>query len=177
VVFREREVSPNSIASVVDLERKTVNPLKQPGDVATVLCFVSTTCPTSNRYAPTLNAIYDDFSREGIAFYRVYSDPHVSDETIRKHTTDYSYAMPAVRDTRHELAKMTGARITPQVAVITAEHRLVYTGRIDDWFIALGKSRTRPTEHNLRNVLDVVIDGEPIPQASGRAVGCYIPDY
>jgi hypothetical protein len=176
-VFRARDLSPDSIAAVVDLERKTTNPLKEAGSVATVLSFVSTSCPTSNRYAPTVNAIYDEFSKEGVAFYRVYSDPHVSNERIKKHTEDYGYAMPAVRDTRHELAKMTGARITPQVAVITADRRLVYTGRIDNWYIALGKSRTRPTEHNLRDVLDAVIEGNSIPQASGRAVGCYIPDY
>jgi len=175
--FRERSINPDLIKAVVDLDGAAVNPLHAPGEVATVLCFVSATCPTSNRYAPKLNALHQEFSGRGIAFYLVYSDPQISNERIERHLASYAYAMPAVRDTEHELARMTRARITPQVAVITLGQQLAYMGRIDNWYIRLGKSRTRVTEHNLRDALEAVLEERPVMQATGRAVGCYIPDH
>ena len=175
--FEERTIDPESIGGVRDLEGNPTNPLLAPGSTATVLCFASTSCPTSNRYAPTVNAIHEEFSSRGIAFYLVYSDPSVSDDRIRKHLSDYGYPIPAVRDGRHELARATAARITPQVAVILPDQRLVYSGRIDNWYIALGKPRTVVTEHNLRDVLRAVIEERPVPQATGKPVGCYIPRH
>jgi hypothetical protein len=52
----------------------------------------------------------------------------------------------------------------------------VYHGRIDDRFADVGVERPAPTTHDLENALRAVAKGETPPPASGRAVGCPVPE-
>ena len=54
------------------------------------------------------------------------------------------------------------------------EGRRIYTGRIDDQYIALGKWRPRPTRHDLEEVLEAVTTGQPLEPTMTEAVGCAI---
>ena len=65
--------------------------------------------------------------------------------------------------------------MTPSAAVFVG-HQLVYSGRIDDRYIDLGRARPTPTRQNLRDVLDAVVTGEVPPLQRTRAVGCLIAD-
>src|SRR4051812_22552861 len=61
-------------AEVTDLEGKPFDPLAASASAnrATVLVFVGTTCPISNRYAPELARLHARFAPQGIAFHLVY---------------------------------------------------------------------------------------------------------
>ena len=41
----------------------------------TVLIFVSTDCPVSNRYAPEITRLLEEFSPRGVRFQLVYPNP------------------------------------------------------------------------------------------------------
>jgi hypothetical protein len=62
------------------------------------------------------------------------------------------------------------------VVVIKDDESIVYRGRIDNFYAALGRPRRVVTEHDLRDTLDAVFGGKPVPKAETQAVGCYIPD-
>ena len=142
----------------------------------TVLIFVSTDCPVSNRYAPEIRRIYDEFAPSGVRFRLVYPNPQDSDDAIRTHIREYGYPAIGEADRNHGLAKKAGATITPEAAVFDRQGRLVYLGRIDDRFVELGRERPAAARHDLRDVLTALVAGKPISPSRTQAVGCFIAD-
>jgi hypothetical protein len=161
---------------VLDLADRTVDPLDQPGARAIVVIFTRTDCPIANRYAPEVQRLHRAFGPKRVAFRLVYLDPGEPVEAIRSHLRQYGYDIPALRDPRHVLVALTGARATPEAAVFTAERRMVYRGRIDDWYVDLNKVRPSPTRHDLRDVLTALLAGTPVEPRTTDAVGCFIAD-
>ncbi len=142
----------------------------------TVLIFVSTDCPVSNRYAPEITRLYEQFSPQGVRFRLVYPNRLDTPAAIEKHRAEYALPRIAERDPDHTLVKLAGATITPEAAVFDKDHRLVYLGRIDDRFVELGRERPAATQQDLRNALTALVAGKTIAPARTQAVGCYIAD-
>jgi len=72
-------------------------------------------------------------------------------------------------------ARETGARSTPEAIVLGPEGQQLYRGRIDNRFVELGKSRYQPTESDLQEALDAILQGKPAPHPVTRTIGCAIP--
>jgi hypothetical protein len=49
-----------------------------------------------------------------------------------------------------------------------------YTGRIDDRFVHIGLERPQAREHFAEAAIEAVLDGKPVPRATGTPVGCGI---
>lgn len=168
---------PASPVQVLDLAGKSVNPLALPaGRIATVLVFTTTDCPISSRYAPEIQSLATRFAERGIAFTLVYPVSTDTTPVIREHIKKFGYAIPAVRDTKQELVKHTGVRVTPEVAVIGAGGAVLYRGRIDDRYIEFGKDRPEPTERTLERALEAIARGEAVAVRETNAVGCFLSD-
>jgi redoxin len=160
------------------LDDKPIDPFQAAaGTKAHVFVFVSVDCPISNRYAPEVRRLHERYSPQGVAFSLVYPNPVESADTIRKHLKDFSYPMRGLRDPRHDLVKASSATITPEAAVYDGQGRLLYHGRIDDRYVSLGLERPVATKRDLDEVLNDVVAGRPVRQASAQAVGCYIADF
>jgi hypothetical protein len=142
----------------------------------TVLIFVSIDCPISNRYAPEIRRLHDEFAARGVSFRLVYPNPVDSEAAVRKHLQEFGYPPIGERDGDHTLVKMAGATITPEAAVFDGQQRLVYRGRIDDRHVELGRERPKATQHDLRNALTALLAGEAVTNARTQAVGCFIAD-
>ncbi|MBC8002155.1 MAG: redoxin domain-containing protein [Opitutaceae bacterium] len=145
------------------------------GTHGTVLIFIERECPIANSYAPEINRIVRDYP--GFAFYLIQVDPDLTTADARKHATEYALQAPVIIDRRHELARLSGARVTPEAAVFSPSGSLVYLGRIDDKFAGFGKSRVEATQRDLRGALTAIASGQPVPVARTKAIGCYIPDF
>ncbi|MCH7779324.1 MAG: redoxin domain-containing protein, partial [Acidobacteria bacterium] len=128
------------------LEGERVAPLSDASSV-TVLIFVRSDCPVSNRYAPEIQRIYGEYSARGVRFYLVYPDADESLAGIRRHQREYGIALEPLRDPNHQLVSAAGAKVTPEVGVFVGD-RLVYAGRIDDWYVDFGKARAQPTHRD-----------------------------
>ena len=142
----------------------------------TVLIFVSVDCPVSNRYAPEIKRLHDEFTARGFRFRLVYPNPLDDEAAIASHLREFGYPPIAERDRNHELVNAAGATITPEAAVFDARQRLVYLGRIDDRFVELGRERPAATQHDLRNALTAALAGKPVSPSRTPAVGCFIAD-
>jgi thiol-disulfide isomerase/thioredoxin len=142
---------------------------------ATVLMFVATDCPNSNTYAPVLASLYREYSRRGVAFFNVYSDPQETASTVRKHDADFQTPFAALLDPHQTLARQTGARSTPEAVILDPQGRILYRGRVDDRFVAFGKTRYSPGENDLQEALDAVLSGRAAPHPVTRTIGCAIP--
>ncbi len=142
-----------------------------------VLIFVTTECPASNRYAPDIQRLLKEFAPKGVRFQLVY--PNAADDraAIDKHLKEYGYPESiAVRDPNHALVKTAQATITPEAAVFDGAGRLLYRGRIDDRFVELGRERLAATTQDLRDAIGAVLAGRPVHPARTQAVGCFIAD-
>ena len=146
-----------------------------PGKV-NVLIFVRTDCPVSNRYAPMLQKLSAQYV--GAArFWLVYPDRSESAETIARHLGDFGYTrLTALRDPQRTLVKLAHARMTPEAAVFSAEARLLYHGRIDNWYQSFGHTRPQPTTHELIDAIRAALAGRNVAVPETIPVGCYIAD-
>src|ERR1051325_1128596 len=156
---------------VPDLDGRLVDPLQaEPRTKATVLLFVSTDCPISNRYAPDVRKLHDAFAKDGVAFWLIYPNPADAVSDIRDHLKSFSYPGTALRDVKHLVAKHAGATITPEAAVYDAQGRLAYRGRIDDRYTAVGVERATATRQDLRDAIAATIAGKPVAARFTQAV-------
>ena len=161
-----------------NLKGELVDPLARPPSArALVIVFLSVDCPISNRYAPKLRRLHDQFSPKGVVFRLVYPNPTESTEAIRKHLSEFGYRGLALKDPRHELVARVGATVTPEAAVYDANDRLVYRGRIDDLYVHIGLQRPKATSPDLERTLAAVLAGRAVQPGTTPAVGCFIADF
>jgi hypothetical protein len=142
------------------------------GKAGTVILFLLHDCPICNGFAPEisrLTASYTNFN-----FFIAQVDPSLTAEAARQHAKDYALHGIICLDGAHKLVDLAGATMTPEAAVFSNDGKLLYRGRIDDTYASVGKKRMTVTKHDLREALDAVAAGKPVPNERTRAVGCYI---
>ena len=162
--------------ALVDIEGRAHGSLGDGKRAASVLLFLLTDCPVSNRLAPEIGRICAEYAERGAGCFLVYADPDKTAEEVRAHAEAFGHgALPAILDRDRALTEAAGATITPEAAVYSAAGELVYRGRVNDLYASLGKPRPRPTEHDLRRALDEVLAGKPVTKPRTQAVGCFIP--
>jgi hypothetical protein len=161
----------------LDIRGSHVNPLAANKFVAaTVFIFTTADCPIANGYAPEIKSIISEYSARGVGFFLVHVDADLSVEDARKHAAEFGYACPVLLDPSHTLVAAVGASVTPEAAVVTRDRILTYRGRIDDLYADFGKKRMEPSHHDLRDALEAIVSGRPVPQPRTKAVGCFIAD-
>jgi hypothetical protein len=161
--------------TALDLDGKSVNPLKSNAGQLVVLVFVREDCPVSGRYAPTIQRISDEHQKDA-RFYLVFPDKSESPSDIRKYLRDFRYSIPGLRDPEHALVKQAHAQVTPEAAVFDAKGPLVYHGRIDNLYEAFGRVRSAPTTHELEDAIQAALAGRAPSNKEVAGVGCYISD-
>jgi AhpC/TSA family len=162
-------------SGTVDLDGKAADPFAAAAKVR-VFVFVRTDCPISNRYAPELKRLSDEFAGRGAVFSIVYADRSETSLNIRHHMGEYAFPGAVIRDPAHVLVRRAKATITPEAAVFSGTGQLLYHGRIDNRYIEVGKSMPNPTRHDLEDAIAAALDGRSQPEASAPAVGCYLAD-
>ncbi|MDE0201120.1 MAG: redoxin domain-containing protein [Rhodospirillaceae bacterium] len=142
-----------------------------------VLVFLDTACPVATRYVPTLNELHAEARAQGVALYGILSNPAITWQASADFVDDFGVTFPVVLDSTGDLALRLGPRVTSESFVISTNDRVVYRGRIDDRFAAVGKLRTRIGSHDLRTVIQAMAGGSrPEPYAT-EAVGCFHHDW
>ncbi len=143
---------------------------------ARVLLFVRTDCPITNRYAPELQRIAQEFKNRGVQFWMVYPDASETPRAIEQHLAQYTFPGSPLRDPHHELVKRARVTVAPEAAVFNAAGLLMYHGRIDDRYVDFGKARPAPQTHDLEDAIAAVLAGRPVARAETRAIGCSLAD-
>jgi hypothetical protein len=169
---------PPATLALPDLSGRMVKPFDDRRARALVFLFIRTDCPISNRYAPEVKRLQQRFVAKDVRFHLVYSGADETVAAIERHINEYGYRLSALRDPKHELVKLAGARVAPEAVVYAgagkAGYRLVYRGRIDDRFVAFGKMRPAPTRRDLLQAIEAIVKGKPPAFTTEPAIGCYI---
>ena len=167
---------PANAAAPTDLDGRPLDPLRVVDAKAHVLIFVLPDCPIANTYAPEIQALDRDYGPRGVRFFLVHVDPDVTRARARRHAEEYGHRPTILLDPSQTLVAATGATISPEAAVLDADGRLIYRGRIDNRYGDLGRKRPRATRHELRDALDALLTDRPVKTARTEAIGCFIPD-
>jgi thiol-disulfide isomerase/thioredoxin len=167
--------SSGMFAQGIDLGGRVVDPIAAGGGKPVVLIFVRTDCPISHRYAPEIRRLGEKYAAKA-EFWLVFPSKSDSADVIAKDVKDFDYKLRALSDPKQALVKKANAIITPEAAVFDPKGALVYHGRIDDWSVAFGRAKHRPTTHDLDEAVQAVIDGRAVARSETKAVGCYISD-
>jgi peroxiredoxin len=141
---------------------------------AITVFFTTVDCPLSNGYVPEMNRIRQEYASRGVAFYAVEADTTIDVTDVRRHAKEFAFAFPVLIDNRQSLARLAGATATPEVAVLSSAGKVLYLGRIDNRVEDFDRRRNVVTEHDLRDALDAVLAGKPVPHPATKAVGCAI---
>jgi len=141
---------------------------------AIVVFFTTIDCPVSNGYVPEMNRIRADYAARGVDVYAVQTDTTIRDAEVRKHAKEFGFTFPVLLDPKQVLVRLAGATATPEAAVLSSDGTVLYLGRIDNRVADFDKHRPAPTVTDLRDALDAVLAGKPVPRPRTDVVGCGI---
>ena len=141
---------------------------------ASVLVFLSESCPICQKYSPTLRKLYQDFSAQNIGFYGVYPSMFIAQDSVVSFAKKYNLPFTMLIDSNQQITNTLKAKITPEVFVLSQEGKILYRGRIDNLFPAIGRKRTNATTHELQDVLSAIVNNASIQVKESEPVGCFI---
>ena len=137
--------------------------------------FVTSDCPISNYYAPTIQQLCRDAGKRGLSCTLVYEDLDFDDVRLRAHLSEYGYRdITATIDRDRSIARRAGATVTPQAVLWDSQGTIRYRGRIDNRYESLGRPRRVVTDRTLENAVDAVLAGRAVAAAETPALGCHI---
>ncbi len=140
-----------------------------------VLVFTSHECPIANSYAPTLRELASGWANAPVRLFLIHVDPDLTSDAARAHARAYELPGTILLDPRQLTAQAVGATKTPEAVVLTTKG-LVYRGRIDDQWSALGARTPAAGKYELRDAVTRVLAGGPAPFQSTPVVGCVMPE-
>ncbi|WP_185816834.1 redoxin domain-containing protein [Hymenobacter metallilatus] len=141
---------------------------------ATVYVFLSDTCPICQAATLTLRQLHATYAARGVQFVGVFPGTHVRPADIVLFQQQYALPFPLRPDEGQLLTRRFQARTTPEVVVAGPEGQVLYQGRIDDGYAALGQRRTVVQHQELRDALAALTAGRRVAVARTEAVGCLI---
>lgn len=141
---------------------------------ATVVVFTCNHCPYAKGYEDRLIDLAKTYQPQGIAFVAINAnDPKIApDDSFEKmieRAKEKQLPYPYLYDETQEIARAYGAKVTPHIFVLDAQGKLIYRGRVDN-----SMKIEEVSDRDLKNALDAVLAGKPVPVASTKAFGCSV---
>jgi peroxiredoxin len=140
---------------------------------AYVLVFTTASCPVAARYLPTLTRLEKEYRGKGVQFVAVNVGPDDSVVAMAAQAVKYDVPFPFVKDFAGKCAPAVGVKRTPGVALLDADRRLRYRGRIDDQYRVSG-ARAKATRNDLKEAIDAVLAGREVAVKETEVDGCLI---
>ncbi|WP_262918479.1 redoxin domain-containing protein [Telluribacter sp. SYSU D00476] len=153
---------------------EAVNVARNQEQNLTVWLFMDPECPISQAYTLRLRSMVEEYKNEAVQFQAVYPSYTLKPKDIRRFHQKYGLPFPGQKDNGYQLSDRLDATVTPEAVVTDAQGQVVYRGAIDNWYYALGRNRTEPTEHYLKDALDAALQGLPVQRARTQPIGCMI---
>lgn len=158
------------------LDGRTVS-LTDFGDApALLVLFLSNHCPYVRRIESGLGAVLAEYGRRGVAAVAICSNdaeryPDDDAAHLREQARRAGFGFPYLIDADQKVAKAFKAACTPDLFLYDARRRLAYRGQFD----AARPGNELPSDGAvLRAAMDLVLDGEPVPEPHIASLGCGI---
>jgi peroxiredoxin len=149
-----------------------------------VLVFTCNHCPTAQAYEERIKKLVVEYKPKGVAFVAIspndpeavrlnelgYTDLSDSLEEMKIRAKHKEFNFPYLYDGETQEASIAyGPVATPHVFLFDGDRKLRYTGRIDN-----AERESLVKTHDLRDTLDALLEGRPVPTETTRTFGCSI---
>ncbi len=142
----------------------------------TVVMFICNHCPYVKHVNDELVKLANDYQSQGVSFVAISSNdvnnyPEDSPEKMAEYGKSLGYPFPYLYDESQEVAKAYEAACTPDFYIFDGDLNLVYRGQLDG---SRPGSDIPVTGTDMRQALDQLVSGQPIPEDQRPSVGCNI---
>jgi len=156
------------------------------GEKGTVVMFICNHCPFVVHVMDELIRIGNEYKIQGIGFVAISSNeannyPQDSPEMMKELALQKLFPFPYLYDETQQVAKAYIAACTPDFSIFNKDNICVYRGQLDS---SRPGNRQPGNGKDMRNVLNLLIDGKAIPTNQIPSIGCNIkwkagnaPDY
>ena len=149
-----------------------------------VVIFTANHCPTAQAYEDRIIQLVKDYRDKGVAIVAIspndpkalhlnelgYTDLSDTFKELKIRAKDKGFNFPYLYDgDTQKTAHAYGPVSTPHAFVFDQDRVLRYQGRIDN-----NEKIGKATVHDLRNALDALLAGKPVPVATTKTFGCSI---
>lgn len=155
--------------TLVDTAGKAVTIGDWDKSKATVLMFVATKCPISNDYNARMANLAKTYTPKGIRFVGINSNKAENGAEVAGHAKENGFSFAVLKDPQNKIADRFGAKVTPEIYIVSPTGDLLYRGRIDN-----SQREENVNDRSLQNALDAVLSGKTIVEKETRAFGCSI---
>ncbi|MBK9167040.1 MAG: redoxin domain-containing protein [Bryobacterales bacterium] len=135
----------------------------------TVVLFVATGCPVSNRYNTRMVELYNEWAPRGVRFLFVNSNMTEPAAEVAEHSRANGFPFAVYKDDGNIVADLFGAQFTPETFIVDAGGIVRYHGRIDD-----SQHIDRMRERTLSLAIAAIRSGQAPAQPDTKAFGCTI---
>lgn len=155
---------------------KSVSLSDLQGSKALLVAFICNHCPFVKHIRAELAAIGREFKPLGLAVVAINAnniETHPDDrpELMVEEANAAGYDFPYLFDETQETAKAYHAACTPDFFLFDADRKLAYRGQLDD---STPRNDKPVTGRALRDAIDHVLRGEPVPEPHIPSIGCGI---
>ncbi len=143
---------------------------------ALLVMFICNHCPYVKHVADELARLGRDYEPRGVGIVAISSNdvanyPDDSPQKMKEEKAARGYTFPYLFDETQEVAKAYQAACTPDFFLFDDQRRLVYRGQLDD---SRPGNDSPVTGKDLREALDAVLAGSPVPTVQKPSMGCNI---
>jgi len=145
------------------------------GPKGTLVIFSCNSCPWVKAWETRIAEIGNWAQKQGIGVIMINSNdpaknPEDSYEVMQQRAKERGFEFPYVVDATSDVARAFGATHTPEFFLFDAKGTLVYTGALDD----NARNPEAVKERYVKNAIEALLAGQPIPVAQTRSIGCTI---
>ena len=181
-----RDLASGPSSPVAENDVRVRRPLDGPPGSLVAVVFISHECPIANAMMPALRELSEHAQRCGVAFHLVHAASWVTAAEVETHAREFGIApgVSVLVDPAHDLVARAGATVTPEAVLFRRDGRgggeILYLGRVNDLYVAVGRRRPAVASHDLRDAIDSASAGSKSAGPHPKAVGCFIepiPDH
>ncbi|MEM1323535.1 MAG: hypothetical protein AAGG75_24955 [Bacteroidota bacterium] len=151
------------------------SPASPQPDSITVYLFLHDACIICQNYSLTINELHEEFAGTHLEFIGLFPNFASKPEAIAAYKKKYHIPFALKTDYFRTMTQKLGATITPEVFVYNqTREKILYRGRIDNTYVALGRKRHSASTSELRDALQAIRSGQQVAVSQTKAVGCLI---
>lgn len=158
--------------SLPDQNGKTVNLADYSGKIV-VLEWFNPNCPFVQKFynAGRMNEFAKQYAGKDVVWLAINTTRGNTPESNKESATKWSVDRPILSDESGRVARMYGARSTPDMFIINKDGKLVYSGAIDDKADEDPKSLDGAKNY-VTTALDEILAGKEVSTPETKSYGC-----
>jgi peroxiredoxin len=167
--------APMSDTPLKSVKGGTTTIARAAGPKGTLVVFSCNHCPWVKMWQTRIAKIGNEAAKQGIGVLAINSNdpsayPEDSFDQMKKRAKQLGFQFAYVMDETSDVGRAFGATRTPEAFLFGADGKLVYHGTVDD----SPKDEAAVQQPWLRQAVDAVVAGTPVPTAETKALGCSI---